>query len=69
MTSHNDWYTSLQPMRDELKVLVGNGSKCLVKGVGIISFKTKEGSTWELTNVLWDLDLAKNLLFVAAITD
>ena len=56
-------------MGDELKVSVGNGAKCPLKGVGTISFKTKEGSTWELTDVLWVLDLTRNLLSVAAITD
>jgi len=52
MTSHNDWYTSLRPTRDELKVSVRNGVKCLIKGVGTISFKMKEGSTRELTHIL-----------------
>ena len=45
MTNHNDWYTSLGPTGDELKVSVGNGAKCPVKGVGTISFKTKEGTS------------------------
>jgi len=31
-TSHNNWYTSLRPTRDELKVSIENGPKCLVKG-------------------------------------
>ena len=69
MTSHNDWYTSLRPTGDELKVSVGNGAKCPVKGVGTISFKTKEGSIRKLTDVLWVPDLSRNLLSVAAITD
>ena len=69
MTSHNDWYTSLRPTGDELKVSVGNGAKCPVKGVGTISFKMKEGSTRELTNVLWVPDLSRNLLSIATITD
>ena len=69
MTSHNDWYTSLRPTRDELKVSVGNGAKCPMKGVGTISFNTKEGSMPELTDVLWVWDLARNLLSVASITD
>jgi len=57
MTSHNDWYTSLRPTRDELKVLVGNGVMFPVKGVGTISFKTKKGSTSKLTYVLWVPDV------------
>jgi len=43
MTSHNDWYNSLWPTGDELKVLDGNGVIFLVKGVGTISFKMKKG--------------------------
>jgi hypothetical protein len=69
MTSHNDWYTSLWPTGEELKVSVGNRAKCPVKGVGTISFKTKEGATKELKDVLWVPDLSRNLLSVAAITD
>jgi len=48
---------------------VGNGAKGPVKGVGTISFKMKEGSTRELTDVHWISDLARNLLSIAAITD
>ena len=69
MTSHNDWYTSLWPMGEELKVLVGNEAKCPVKGVGTISIKTKEGEKKELKDVLWVPDLSRNLLSVVAITD
>jgi len=56
-------------MGDELKVSVGNGAKYVVKGVGTISFKTKEGLTRNLIDILWVPNLAKNLLYVAAITD
>jgi len=68
MTSHNDWYTSLRPTREELKVSVGNKVKCPIKEVGTISFKTKEGATKELKDILWAPDLSRNLLFVAAMT-
>ena len=69
MTRHNNWYTSLRPTRDEFKVSVGNGTKCPVKGVGTISFKTKEGSTRESMDILWVSNLYRNPLYVAAITD
>ena len=52
-----------------MKVSVGNGAKCPVKGLGTISFKMKEGETKELKDVLWVPDLSRNLLSVAAITD
>ena len=69
MTNHNEWYTSLRPMGDEYKLLVRNGVNFHVKEVGTISFKMKEGSTRELIDFLWVPDLARNLLFVAAITN
>jgi len=50
-------------------VSVRNGAKYVVKGVGIISFKTKEGLTRNLIDILWVPNLAKNLLSVAAIID
>jgi len=64
MTNHDDRHTSLRSTGDELKVSIGNGAKCPLKGMGIISFKMKEGSTRELTDVLWVLDLTENPLSV-----
>lgn len=69
MTCRKDWYSSLRPMGEDAKVAVGNNAKCPIKGIGTISFLSQEGSSKQLSDVLWVPDLSRNLLSVAGITD
>lgn len=45
MINRDGQYVSLGSMGDGNMIAVGNGETCLIKGVGMISFKMNEGST------------------------
>jgi len=52
-----------------LDVELGTNAKCGIVGVGIVKFQLESGGSLEVENVLYVLELKKNLLSVLAMED
>ena len=62
MTSHKDWYSSLRSIGDDIIVAMGNDAKYPTKGSGTISFMIDNGVTKSLLDVLYVIEIKRNLL-------
>lgn len=52
-----------------LEIVLGDNMKYLVKGVGNVSLKLSQGNMIHLHNVLYVVDLKRNLVSISAMED
>ncbi len=70
MTSFKNTLIDLPERNISAQVELGNDAKYAVKGIpGSTSFKLNSGETLRMDNILYVLELKKNLIFVSAIED
>jgi len=69
MTSNKRAFNKLQDQEASVQVELGDNAMYLVVGVGSISFQMPLGDIIELTGILYELALSKNLLLVSVMID
>eukprot|EP00253_Pinus_taeda_P036297 PITA_36297 len=68
-TSYKEVFHNLIGKGTNLEIVLGDNMKYLVKGVGNVSLKLNQGNTIHLQDVLYVLDLKKNLMSISAMED
>ena len=69
MTSNKRAFNKLQDQEASVQVELGDNAMYLVVGVGSFSFQMPLGDIIELTGILYELALSKNLLLVSVMID
>lgn len=69
ISNNKEWYNNLKLLQNLINVTMRNNAKCIVEGVGIIYFITLYGVIRKLYDVLYVLEIKRNLLYVFAITN
>ena len=69
MTSNKRAFNKIQDQEASVQVELGDNAMYLVVGVGSISFQMPLGDIIELTGILYELALSKNLLLVSVMID
>jgi len=68
-TGYKEVLHNLIEKETNLEIVLGDNMKYPVKGVGNISLKLNQGNTIHLQDVLYVLDLKKNLVSISAMED